>query len=55
MGNDAAMDIHCEVTMSSDIPMCAYHGITIMHNDIAMNLYYYVFSAVCLIVLFYYG
>ncbi len=53
MGNDVARDIHCDVTMSNDITVCTYHGIT-MHA-IAMNLFYYVFSALYLIVLFYYG
>ncbi len=63
MGNDTVrdayceitmgIDIHCDVTMSNDIAMCTYHGIT-MHNGIAMNIFYYVFSALCLIVLFYY-
>ncbi len=45
---------HCDVTMNNTVAMCTYHGIT-MHNDIAMNLFYYVFSALCLIVLFYMG
>ncbi len=54
MGNDVARDIHCDVTMSNDFAVCIYHCIT-MHIDIAMNLFYYVFSALCLIVLFYYG
>ncbi len=50
MGNDIARDIHCDVTMSNDVTMCTYHGIT-MHNDVAMNLFYYVFSALCLIMI----
>ncbi len=50
MGNDVARDIHCDVTMSNDIAMCTYHGIT-MHNDFAMNLFYYVVSALCLIMI----
>ncbi len=50
MGNNVARDIHCDVTMSNDIAVCTYHGIT-MHNDVAMNLFYYVFSALCLIIL----
>ncbi len=50
MGNDIPMDIHCDVTMSNDIAMCTYHGIT-MHNDVAMNIFYYVFSAICLIMI----
>ncbi len=54
MGNDVARDIHCAVIMSNDVAMCIYHGITI-HNDVPLNLFYYVFSALCLIVLFYYG
>ncbi len=53
-GNDVARDIHCDITMSNDVAICTYHGIT-MHNDIAMNLFYYVFFALCLIVIFYYG
>ncbi len=54
IGKDVARDIHCDVTMSNDIAMCTFHGI-IKHNDVAMNIFYYVFSALCLIVLFYYG
>ncbi len=45
-----ARDIHCDVTMSNDVAMCTYHGIT-MHNDVAVNLFYYVFSALCLIMI----
>ncbi len=33
--------------------MATHYGIT-MHNDVAMNLFFYVFSALSLIVLFYY-
>ncbi len=54
MGNNIARDMHCDVTMSYDIAMCIYNGV-IMHNDVAMNFFYYVFSALCLIVLVYYG
>ncbi len=54
MGNDVARDIYCDVTMSNDIAMCKYNGLT-MHNDVAMNIFYYVFSPLCLIVLYYYG
>ncbi len=54
MGNDVARKIHCDYTTSNDIAMCTYHGIT-MHNDVAMNLFYYVSSVLCLLVLFYYG
>ncbi len=50
MCNDFARDIHCDITMSNDVAMCKYHGIT-MHNDIYMNLFYYVFSALCLIMI----
>ncbi len=46
MGNYVARDIHCYATMSYDISI---------HNDMDMNLFYYVLSALCLIVLFYYG
>ncbi len=63
MGNDDTRDVHCEITMGNkvtrgihsditminDFLMCTYHGIT-MH-DIAMNLFYYVFSALCLIMI----
>ncbi len=54
MSNDVAREIHCDVTMSNDFAMCTYHDIT-MHNDVAMNLFYYVFSDLCLIMLFSYG
>ncbi len=54
MGNDVARDIHYDVTMSNNIAMyTVYQGIT-MHNDDAMNIFYCVFSALYLIVLFYY-
>ncbi len=53
MSDDIARDIHYDVPMSNDVAMCTYHGIT-MHNDIAMNFFCYAFSALCLIVLFYY-
>ncbi len=46
------MATHYDITMGNDIAMCIYHGIT-MHNVVAMNLFYYVFSTQCLIVLFY--
>ncbi len=36
--------------MSNDVAMCTYHGIT-MHDDIAINLFYYVLSALCLIMI----
>ncbi len=49
-GNDMASDIHCDVTMSNDVAMCIYRGIT-MHRGIAMDLFYYVFSALCLIII----
>ncbi len=53
MGNDVARDVHCDITMSNDVTTYTYHGIT-MHNDDTMNIFYYVFFALCLIVLFYY-
>ncbi len=49
MGNDVAKYIHCNITMSNDIAMCTYQCIT-MH-DVAMNLFYYVFSVLCLIMI----
>ncbi len=50
MNNDIARDIHCDVKMNNDVAICTYHGIT-MHNGVAMNLSYYVFSAICLIMI----
>ncbi len=50
MVNDVARDIHCDVTMGNEVAMCTYHGIT-KHNDVAMNIFYYAFSALCLIVI----
>ncbi len=54
MDNDIARDIHCDVTMitmGNDVAMYGtYHGIT-MHNDVDMSLFYYVFSALCLIMI----
>ncbi len=50
MGNDVTRDVHCHATMGNDIA-----SFIAMHNDIAMNIFYYVMSALCLIVLFYYG
>ncbi len=50
--NDVARDIQCDVTMSNEVTMCTYHYIT-THDDIIMNVYY-VFSALYLIVIFYY-
>ncbi len=48
MGNEiardgVAKDIHCNITMSNDVTMYTYHEI-IMHNDFAMNLFYYIYS-----------
>ncbi len=40
--------------IGNDVAMCTYHGIT-MHNNVAMNLFYYVFSVLCIFVLFYFG
>ncbi len=53
MGNDIARDMHCDVTMTNEIAVYN-HGIT-KHYDIAMNLLYYIFSDLCLIVIFYQG
>ncbi len=50
MGNDVARVIHCYVTMSNDVAMCKYHGLTML-NDIVTNLFYYIFSALCLIMI----
>ncbi len=50
MGNEVARDIHCDITMSNYLAICTYHGIT-MHNDVAMNLFYYLFSALYLIMI----
>ncbi len=46
MGKDIARDIHCDVTMSNDVAMCMT-----MHNEAALNLFYYVFSDLCLIMI----
>ncbi len=48
MGNDVGRDIHCDVTMSTDIEHYVYiMALQIVHNDIAMNLFYcVVFSSV---------
>ncbi len=54
INNYIARDIHCDGTMSNDIVMYTYQGITV-HNDIVIKLFYYIFSALCLIVLFCYG
>ncbi len=48
--NDVTMDIHCDVTMSNNVAMCTYHGIT-MH-DFALYFYYVLLG---LFMLFYYG
>ncbi len=54
MGNDIAKDIPCNITMSNDNDNSGCYvyinGIT-MHNDLAMNLFYYVFSVLCLIMI----
>ncbi len=50
MFNDVARDIHCDITMSNDVAMCTYHVMK-MHNDVPMNLFNYVFSALCLIMI----
>ncbi len=47
---DITMAMHYDITMSNDITMCTYHGIT-MHNDVVMNLVYFVFSVLCLIMI----
>ncbi len=36
IGNDIAMDVHCDVIMSLDVIMGAYHDVT-MHTDVAMD------------------
>ncbi len=50
MDNGIARYIHCDVTMHNDVAMSIYNGVT-MHNDFAMNLFYYIFSALCLIMI----
>ncbi len=52
IGNDVAREINCDITISKDIAICSYHCL-IMHNGVAMNHVHYVFSDLCLIVLFY--
>ncbi len=51
MGNDFVMDIHCDVTMGSEVAMCTYHGMG-MHNDVAMGLFFYVLLHQIMILLF---
>ncbi len=50
MGNDVAGDAHFEITMVNDIARDIHCDLT-MSNDAAMNLFYYVFSALCLILI----
>ncbi len=50
MGNNDARNIHYDATMSNDVAMCTYHDIT-RYIDFAVNLFYYVFSALCLIMI----
>ncbi len=54
MGNNVTRDFHCHVTVSNDNAVYTYHDIT-MHNDVAMNIFYYVLLALCQFMLFYYG
>ncbi len=51
LGNDIARDARCEITMGNEVARD-------IHCDVTMSyelLFYYVFSALCLFVLFYYG
>ncbi len=50
IGNDVARYIYCDVTMNNAVAMCTYHRIT-MHNDVDVNLFYYVLSALYLIMI----
>ncbi len=50
MGSVVAWEIHCDVTMSNDVAMCTYQCIT-MHKFIAMNILYYVFYVIWLIII----
>ncbi len=50
MGNDVARDILCDITMHNDVAMFTYHGVT-MHNDVVINIFYCVFSVLCLIMI----
>ncbi len=43
-----------DLTKINNVVIYGSQGIT-MHNAIDMNIFYYVFSALCLIMLFYYG
>ncbi len=45
MGNDIDRDTHCNITMGNDIAWNIYCDVTmtlLMHNDTAMNVFYYV-------------
>ncbi len=46
MGKAIVRDIHCDITMSNDVVMCTYHGIT-MHNYIAMNITFFLLCILC--------
>ncbi len=54
MGNDVTRDAQCEIIMCNDFSRDIHCDVT-MHNDVAMNVLYYVFSTLCLILLFYSG
>ncbi len=50
IGNDVARGNNCDITMSNCIAMCTYYGTT-MHNGIAINVFYYIVSALLLIMI----
>ncbi len=48
--NDVTRNSHLDVTMINNLTICTYHGIT-MHNDLVMNLFYYVLLCIFIILL----
>ncbi len=54
MGNNVSRDNDVTMGTCNNIAMCTYQSITV-HNGIAMNLFCYVLSSLCLIVLFIMG
>ncbi len=58
MGNDVARDVHCQITMGNNVAKDIHYDVIMsndiaitMHNDVAMKVFYYVFSALCLIMI----
>ncbi len=52
IGNDVAMDVHCEIIMGHGIVVGTYHDVTV-HTDVATTLIYYVLIYPIMIFLFF--